>query len=1092
MPEHHSSVVHSPLIRYPPSNNNHSNSLLNSGNNNKKSSIAYEPRTEAISPVATTSDTINQINADGSTTGNEQLSLSDSFNNDDNSQSGFSTSGGGITSALLNDNCKSTKDEQAFLVEKLKKVEAEILQTDLSIGRLRKQKAQLEQAQAQAAASSSYLKKKNFSRHDYSSFRSDQETTTSTATDTKQLSIAKLVYHENRAKAHKAHSELDNINGTMIFKDLPIYNQPSDNAIYHLNATKYFKSFKSLLISCFRERLQQRLKLEEQVSNEYNRRMEKWLKSIEQEDSQPSKRIRDAKTREFFEKQFPELKKARESGERFSRVGQRVARSDAELDELLDGITEREDQDKKVKSYAVIPPMLEEMRTKKPSYLNKNGYVKDIIAEYKEYQILNTWTDEEKEIFRENYLQNPKNFGLIASLTSRKNVANCVQYYYLSKKSDNYKQLLKRQQKRRTRSFVRPAQQTPAVPTANNNSSNTLSTSDNNAENKFNGVNNDKSSGDIAMNTDDQIKLEASQSISAQTSSKDDRFINDSDHNNANSDKLNSKLASSCCICGCDFKNLNNQFRNVTRSNYQLYGISMDVVKPGLKICYSCRFRHVKHPSFDEPSLSPEPMDDIIEDEDTHHMEVDPSVIQADINRPVIESCDVSAGTIKPVLAQQQQNLPRESSKNQPETEPPVDPEAAGKGPQRTCVRDIIYQAIEMSFQKPKSSDMPEPHQMKLESIQPENLPINPVVTQHSISNVLPIKPVLNTNHVVVPPPQPPMPLAQPRIMAPHIPIQNLPNLDPNMQVQVLQHQKQQQLQLDYNIRHQQFLSQQLQHQQLQQQQQLHAQHQLQQQQQIQRQQQLQQQQIQQQQQHQLQHQTQQQIQHQQLQRQQIHQQLQQQFQQQHHLQQQQLQLASRQPLVQKLPAPPQPQPPPPVPIPIPIPAAAAAAPPPPLNANFAHHPLNLCRKFNEPPSFPEAVRNSSKTSPPPMAHGAKGTKMLAPQVIENGVLNLSKSTPVQSIEEKAPLQTTLQSSPPTVLTQTHPKSPPSEPASVSSPPPTAATVQAPKSISPAREEDSRSPNLTGSPTSPSEMVIDESADVQSSPASSEHDETAK
>lgn len=48
-----------------------------------------------------------------------------------------------------------------------------------------------------------------------------------------------------------------------------------------------------------------------------------------------------AKNRELFEKVFPELRKQREEKERFSRVGARV-KSDAEMEEIMDGLQEQE------------------------------------------------------------------------------------------------------------------------------------------------------------------------------------------------------------------------------------------------------------------------------------------------------------------------------------------------------------------------------------------------------------------------------------------------------------------------------------------------------------------------------------------------------------------------------------------------------------------------------------------------------------------------------------------------------------------------------------------------------------------------------
>lgn len=884
------------LIRYPHSNN----SLLSSGNT-KKSTTTYEPRTEAISPA---------LNDD-------IISAED------------------LTS-------KSTKVEQTLLVDKLEKIEAEILQTNHQIVRLRRQKEQLEQA-----------------ANTHNRDEDDQEN----VCDTKQLSIAKLVYHENRAKAQKSHSKLEWAGGTT--KDLPIYNQPSDNDIYHQNSAKYIHIFKPCLISYFKARLNNRLNLQESISKEYDRRMEKWLKSIEAQDSQPNKRIRDAKTREFFEKQFPELKKARESGERFSRVGQRVARSDAEVAELMDGITEREDQDKKVKSYAVIPPMLEEMRSIKPKYINNNGYVEDIIAEYKEYQILNTWTDEEKEIFRENYLQHPKDFGLIARMTSRKNVANCVHYYYLSKKSENYKQLLKRQQKRRTRSFVRPAQAAPAqhnLPEAEANKASSPN-------------NTDKQAGD-------SIAQDASKSAEQSDCSKPGAFLDHVNGNNPEQAQTNELTNNdSCCICECQFSDTN-MCRNVTRSNHQLYGISRDALKPGMKICYQCRFRHVKHPSFDEPNASPEPMDEDTDDSHLNNM--------MDVEKPVIDDLPKPFSEIQvksDIIVPATQAISPPKGQQQPDLISRPDSGDQNKGSKRTCVRDIIYQAIEMSFQKkpPDSSDVqPKQEPIRSDAVLPPSLPILPL---HNIpsQNVSPLKQI-GPNHAI---PNNSAP-------APHMPMQNLA-LD--QQAQIRLHKQY----MEYNFR------QQLQAQQMQQQR--HVRH----------------------------------------QKPQLHQQT-----------------------------------PPPVPPSQLLPPIMTRYPNQPMSTNSMAHPpppppppLQTLRHMtsqpsNPLPSMPNLNHNLPTTTAP------ISSPLLVPAVTHQSG---KKSIP--------PPQTMAQL--PGATSADHPLD-----FSRKCEPPVRKSPSPPKNPCPARPpadcEDSRSPGFTNSPTSPSEMVIDESADVgspssASSPSASERDE---
>lgn len=107
-----------------------------------------------------------------------------------------------------------------------------------------------------------------------------------------------------------------------------------------------------------------------------------------------------------------------------------------------------QNEDKKMRAYAVIPPILLEERRRRQRYLNQNGLIDDPINEYKEYKNVNIWTEQEREIFREKYLQHPKNFVVIASYLERKSVSDCIQYYYGTKKKENYKMLVKRRIRR--------------------------------------------------------------------------------------------------------------------------------------------------------------------------------------------------------------------------------------------------------------------------------------------------------------------------------------------------------------------------------------------------------------------------------------------------------------------------------------------------------------------------------------------------------------------------------------------------------------------------------------------------------------------
>ena len=71
-------------------------------------------------------------------------------------------------------------------------------------------------------------------------------------------------------------------------------------------------------------------------------------------------------------------------------------------------------------SLAVVPPMLLDARQRKLRFYNNNGLIQDPLVEYNKRQLFNIWTPQEKEIFKEKYLQHPKNFGYISQFLDRK------------------------------------------------------------------------------------------------------------------------------------------------------------------------------------------------------------------------------------------------------------------------------------------------------------------------------------------------------------------------------------------------------------------------------------------------------------------------------------------------------------------------------------------------------------------------------------------------------------------------------------------------------------------------------------------------
>lgn len=73
-----------------------------------------------------------------------------------------------------------------------------------------------------------------------------------------------------------------------------------------------------------------------------------------------------------------------------------------------------------MRNLAVIPPMMLDARQRKLRYYNNNGRIEDPMSEYKDRKNINVWMPQEKQIFKEKYLNHPKNFALIASYLERK------------------------------------------------------------------------------------------------------------------------------------------------------------------------------------------------------------------------------------------------------------------------------------------------------------------------------------------------------------------------------------------------------------------------------------------------------------------------------------------------------------------------------------------------------------------------------------------------------------------------------------------------------------------------------------------------
>ncbi|XP_050513281.1 uncharacterized protein LOC114330824 isoform X1 [Diabrotica virgifera virgifera] len=323
-----------------------------------------------------------------------------------------------------------TQDDQAFrttkdeLIQQIGKVDREIAKAESQITILKKKQTELEEMAKKPAVK----------------LEVEEDTTP------KHQSLPQKIYAENRKRAQNAHAQLDSLGPNV---EWPLYNQPSDAPVYNENKRRN-ASFKRRLLDYFKKKNNEKESRNLYLTDTYSRMMQEWLRKVDKIELSTKRKAKEMKNREFFEKIFPELRKQREDKERFNRVGARV-KSEADMEEIMDNLQEQALEDKKMRSYAVIPPILIDKKERKLRYDNHNGYLDDMEEVYKSRKFLNVWTQAEKEVFKEKYLQHPKNFGVIASYLDRKSVSDCVQYYYLSKKTENYKQLF-RKARQRTRS----------------------------------------------------------------------------------------------------------------------------------------------------------------------------------------------------------------------------------------------------------------------------------------------------------------------------------------------------------------------------------------------------------------------------------------------------------------------------------------------------------------------------------------------------------------------------------------------------------------------------------------------------------------
>jgi hypothetical protein len=188
------------------------------------------------------------------------------------------------------------------------------------------------------------------------------------------------------------------------------------------------ETIRSSLVDCFVERQSEIVEKSRRLKVEYLALHERWLEHCTRLD-------------EVQKTGFPEESAAPSSGRttrRSTAVMGDAVRSDLEMEQIIASLGVEELTDPSylaIKNVAKIPDMISVTEGSVP-YLfdDTNNIVDDPSDFYSASSGQDYWTEEERDVFLNEFAAHPKQFGLIAQRLPNKTAAQCVTYYYLHKK----------------------------------------------------------------------------------------------------------------------------------------------------------------------------------------------------------------------------------------------------------------------------------------------------------------------------------------------------------------------------------------------------------------------------------------------------------------------------------------------------------------------------------------------------------------------------------------------------------------------------------------------------------------------------------
>jgi len=243
--------------------------------------------------------------------------------------------------------------------------------------------------------------------------------------------LALTLWEKNRATVKKVHEEISNMLSFEFRTDgiSPIYQSVEKSPFYFYNLERH-KVVKKHVATFVQAKVKEAKRKQLEVAAQYRQEMKKWL--------QVSDVKRQRKPKPVVE--IPDLQP--DPFRRKTRQAESKNKGQEEEDEEI------------APSVAVVPDMLLTAHERKNyTFRSSNSLVEDPVEEQIVQSQVNVWSEEEKLVFIEKLADfscqneiegNKKNFFAISRFLPNKTTRDCIQFYYLNKRTKFFKQTYKK------------------------------------------------------------------------------------------------------------------------------------------------------------------------------------------------------------------------------------------------------------------------------------------------------------------------------------------------------------------------------------------------------------------------------------------------------------------------------------------------------------------------------------------------------------------------------------------------------------------------------------------------------------------------